>query len=366
MSTIKSKIDRQNKEQYSYQKMLSYGWTPTQASAIVGNLKHESGFRTDVEGDKGYKGGSSFGIAQFRGARLVSLKNTYGNNWKDLDNQLEFVNEELKTTHKKAGDRLRKATTIYDAGRIVSDDYEIPALKWNANDSRQSAVFDTYRKYSGLKLTQQEEIELLQGTTERMMSNYNQTQKPKTNTPTTPIPEISNLQSVPELSNLADDKEQEEEESQNARAVLQQKKNEQNFISELIKSSQIQYIDPNQVEDYTQEQPQEEFRNGGEKNSLWKNIRNNRGSGKAPTKEMLEQEVKIKKHESGGIIKDDMGYWNPENWGKPVEINSNLISMEGVSQTLLGISNQTGERKILKPGKNYRFKNTQQVTEYPI
>lgn len=318
MSTIKSKIDRQNKEQYSYQKMLSYGWTPTQASAIVGNLKHESGFRTDVEGDKGYKGGSSFGIAQFRGARLVSLKNTYGNNWKDLDNQLEFVNEELKTTHKKAGDRLRKATTIYDAGRIVSDDYEIPALKWNANDSRQSAVFDTYRKYSGLKLTQQEEIELLQGTTERMMSNYNQTQKPKTNTPTTPIPEISNLQSVPELSNLADDKEQEEEESQNARAVLQQKKNEQNFISELIKSSQIQYIDPNQVEDYTQEQPQEEFRNGGE------------------------------------IPVSSQGVYDFPEQEVIVPTNNGRITMSNVNYPILG-TDELGNQQMMYPNKEYKF-----------
>ena len=39
---------------------------------------------------------------------------------------------------------------------------------------------------------------------------------------------------------------------------------------------------------------------GGEKNSLWKNIRDNRGSGKSPTKEMLEQEAKIKRSAQQG------------------------------------------------------------------
>lgn len=51
---------------------------------------------------------------------------------------------------------------------------------------------------------------------------------------------------------------------------------------------------------------EEEFENGGEKNSLWRNIRNNRGSGKTPTKEMLEQEAKIKKSQMGGMYNDGM------------------------------------------------------------
>ena len=37
------------------------------------------------------------------------------------------------------------------------------------------------------------------------------------------------------------------------------------------------------------------FKKKEEKNSLWKNIRENKGSGKKPTKEMLEQERKIKR-----------------------------------------------------------------------
>jgi hypothetical protein len=51
----------------------------------------------------------------------------------------------------------------------------------------------------------------------------------------------------------------------------------------------------------------------GVKNSLWNNIRANKGSGKEPTKEMLEQERKIKsKYPDGGPIKYDM-------YGTPME-----------------------------------------------
>jgi hypothetical protein len=69
-------------------------------------------------------------------------------------------------------------------------------------------------------------------------------------------------------------------------------------------------------------------------------------------------------YEDGGVIKDDMGYWNPDNWGSPVEIGSNEITMEGVDQTLLGISD-TGDTKLMEPGKNYKFKG-KKVTEYPM
>jgi len=67
---------------------------------------------------------------------------------------------------------------------------------------------------------------------------------------------------------------------------------------------------------------------------------------------------------NGSIIKDDFGYWNPENWGKPVEIDSPNITMQGVDRELLGVSDE-GDIQLLKPGKNYKFKG-KKVTEYPI
>jgi len=66
--------------------------------------------------------------------------------------------------------------------------------------------------------------------------------------------------------------------------------------------------------------------------------------------------------QSGEIIDDDMGQW--AHPGEITRINSNNITMQGVSQDLLGVSN-TGDKKLMKPGKNYKFKGSK-VTEYPI
>jgi hypothetical protein len=66
----------------------------------------------------------------------------------------------------------------------------------------------------------------------------------------------------------------------------------------------------------------------------------------------------------GAIKKDDNGYWNPENWGEPVEIGSNNITMQGVNQPLVGVSDK-GDVQYMEPGKDYKFKG-KKVTEYPI
>jgi hypothetical protein len=70
----------------------------------------------------------------------------------------------------------------------------------------------------------------------------------------------------------------------------------------------------------------------------------------------------LKQKRDGGVIKDDMGQW--AHPGEVTEINSNDITMEGVPYYVLGISD-TGDTKLMKPGKNYKFKG-KKVTEYPM
>jgi len=71
-----------------------------------------------------------------------------------------------------------------------------------------------------------------------------------------------------------------------------------------------------------------------------------------------------KKKKGGKVKKDNDGYWNPENWGEPVEIDSNEITMEGVYEPLIGISN-TGDVQYMEPGEDYTF-DGETVTEYPV
>jgi hypothetical protein len=64
----------------------------------------------------------------------------------------------------------------------------------------------------------------------------------------------------------------------------------------------------------------------------------------------------------GGIIRDDRGQWAYP--GEITEIGSNDITMKGVPYDVLGISD-TGDTKLMKPGKNYKFKG-KKVTEFPM
>lgn len=62
------------------------------------------------------------------------------------------------------------------------------------------------------------------------------------------------------------------------------------------------------------------------------------------------------------IIEDDMGQW--AHPGEITRINSNNITMKNVDYPVIGVSD-TGDKKLMKPGKNYKFKGSV-VTEFPV
>ena len=80
--------------------------------------------------------------------------------------------------------------------------------------------------------------------------------------------------------------------------------------------------------------------------------------------EGLDFKPKTISQDGSEISIDPMGYWNPENWGNPVIIPSTDITMEGVDQPLIGISD-TGDVQYMYPGEDYEF-DGEYVTEYPV
>lgn len=74
----------------------------------------------------------------------------------------------------------------------------------------------------------------------------------------------------------------------------------------------------------------------------------------------------VPQYQQGGVIEDNLGYLNPNNIGKIVKINSPHISMKGVDRNLIGLSENTGETKLMVPNMEYYFNNTNSVIEYPI
>lgn len=102
---------------YAMQWMQKHGYSVPAAAAMVGHATQESGVNpTGPAGDNG----TAQGMFQWRGDRLVGLHNYAADKGLDpnhIDTQLGFMDQELNTTEKKAGDALRAATTVRDATR---------------------------------------------------------------------------------------------------------------------------------------------------------------------------------------------------------------------------------------------------------
>ena len=139
-----------NISKYVIDYFIKYGgYTPEQASAIAGNLQVESGFNTNIVGDKNLST-PSIGIAQWRESRLQKLKSyakQKGKPWNDLNLQLSFVIYELRTTHKNADSLIRQSDDINRIAQIVQSKYEISTPQ--SLRSRQEYANLFYNDYIG-------------------------------------------------------------------------------------------------------------------------------------------------------------------------------------------------------------------------
>lgn len=113
------------RSKYIQQKLMSMGFTASAAAGVVGNLVQESGLRTDAIGDNGTSGG----LAQWHNERLDALKRfaaARGKEWTDLDTQIEFLAEEMRTSYADTYAKMQSAELPEIAGQIMTDEYEIP------------------------------------------------------------------------------------------------------------------------------------------------------------------------------------------------------------------------------------------------
>lgn len=113
------------RSKYIQKKLISMGFTASAAAGVVGNLIQESGLRTDAIGDNGTSGG----LAQWHNERLDALKRfaaARGKDWTDLDTQIEFLAEEMRTSYADTYAKMQSAELPEIAGKIMTDEYEIP------------------------------------------------------------------------------------------------------------------------------------------------------------------------------------------------------------------------------------------------
>jgi len=119
---------------------MSKGLSKEQSAAIAGNLFAESSFRSGVLGDTG----QSYGLAQWNGKRLDSLKRFSAEKRKSLDDvdlQLEFIWKELNTTERNAFNKLIKSSNVKEATKLFSDHYERPAVYNGHHREKMSEEF---------------------------------------------------------------------------------------------------------------------------------------------------------------------------------------------------------------------------------
>lgn len=98
----------------AYNFFVGRGYTPAQASGIVGNLLHESGLDPTISHDQG----TGIGIAGWRLERRQALQQfaaARGTSETDFNTQLAFVDHELQTSEPAAREALLRAQTPQDA-----------------------------------------------------------------------------------------------------------------------------------------------------------------------------------------------------------------------------------------------------------
>lgn len=126
-----------------YDFFISKGWSPEQSAGITGNLMGESGLRPDAVGDNG----TAYGIAQWHPDRQAQFQNVIGVPIQNssLNQQLQFVDWELRNTESGAGKALQASTTLEDATYAFMNKYERPANN-SSFGNRLNSAFDALPK----------------------------------------------------------------------------------------------------------------------------------------------------------------------------------------------------------------------------
>lgn len=96
------------------------------AQGFAGNFAVESNFDTTAVGD----GGAAYGLAQWndRRAALFEFARSRGKDPSDFDVQLDFVVHELRTTERRAAEKIMATSDPITAARMITRYYERPGI----------------------------------------------------------------------------------------------------------------------------------------------------------------------------------------------------------------------------------------------
>ena len=130
-----------------YSMLLAKGLTPIQAVGFIVNIEAESGLPPNATAEQANKAAGNtsgvggeyrnpdpnapggLGLIQWTGGRrksIVEYANSINKDVFDFDFQINYLWKELTENYKKVYDDLKKATSVYEAQRIILEDFESP------------------------------------------------------------------------------------------------------------------------------------------------------------------------------------------------------------------------------------------------
>ena len=106
--------------------LKSNGMPDNGVAAVMTNMNHESGFRTEVLGDNG----TSYGLCQWHNSRYDNLRNSFPDSYNTVGSQIEFLMYELKNSFSYVYNGLYDGTSsAYDLTYDFCYHFEVPSNK---------------------------------------------------------------------------------------------------------------------------------------------------------------------------------------------------------------------------------------------
>ncbi len=121
-------------------------WTRPQMMGIIANIYSESGFNPAIPGD----GGSAYGLCQWHRDRQKKFRLDFGKAIQSatFEDQVKFIDDELRTSEKAAGDLLKRQTTAGASGFVVSLHYERP-LNGTSEANNRAGIAEAFATLMG-------------------------------------------------------------------------------------------------------------------------------------------------------------------------------------------------------------------------
>lgn len=111
----------------------NYGYSDNAIAGILGNMKAESGFLPVNTNSIGCDG-----IVQWCFGRITNLKNTYGSEWSNLNNQIDYVIYELENSYTYVNKYLKESHSASDMAYKFCMNYEVPGESSCKSGKRQN------------------------------------------------------------------------------------------------------------------------------------------------------------------------------------------------------------------------------------